>query len=108
MDALLHHARHANAIDGISGLLWSDGSTFVQTLEGPPDSVADTFARIGADVRHHEVEVLTDEPTRERCFGTWYMAGSGLTGLPSDPSSLIRALRNAPEAVRRCYPPSTE
>lgn len=106
VDALLHHARHNNAIDGISGLLWSDGDVFVQTLEGPPDSVEETFARIREDTRHRDVEVLSDEPACIRCFGTWYMAGAGLTGGPSDPDSLAFAVRNAPEAVKRCYPPS--
>lgn len=105
IDALLHHARSSNAIDGISGLLWSDGTTFVQTLEGPPDSVEDAFDRISRDGRHHGIEILSDQETMTRSFGTWYMAGSGLTGQPTDEATLALAIRNAPDDVRISYPP---
>ena len=41
---ILEQSRHNNAIDGVTGLLWSDGRRFMQVLEGPDESVAPTFA----------------------------------------------------------------
>lgn len=43
---LLAQSRHNNAIDGVTGLLWSDGNQFMQVLEGPSRSVIATYDRI--------------------------------------------------------------
>jgi len=71
---ILEQSRHNNAIDGITGLLWSDGRRFLQVLEGPEESVAAAFKRIGADPRHRAVVVLSDRTVEEREFGGWTMA----------------------------------
>jgi hypothetical protein len=71
---ILCQSRHNNAIDGVTGLLWSDGARFVQVFEGPEDSVAATWARIRADPRHAEIRVLQDRVIPAREFGDWTMA----------------------------------
>lgn len=74
---ILEQSRHNNAIDGVTGLLWSDGRRFMQVLEGPDESVGPTFERIGRDPRHQGVEVLTDREVGDREFGYWSMAFRG-------------------------------
>jgi hypothetical protein len=71
---ILEQSRHNNAIDGVTGLLWSDGRHFMQVIEGPKASISDTFARIQVDTRHERLEVLHDRPIEDREFGGWSMA----------------------------------
>ena len=71
---ILEQSRHNNAINGVTGLLWSDGARFMQVFEGPMESVALTWERIQKDSRHHEIVVLHDRPITEREFGYWTMA----------------------------------
>lgn len=70
---ILNQSRHNNAMDGITGLLWSDGRHFLQVFEGPEDSVAATFERIRRDLRHEEMIVLHDRATEKPEFGGWSM-----------------------------------
>ena len=70
---ILAQSRHNNAIDGITGILWSDGRYFLQILEGPAESVAAAMTRIHADARHRAIEVLVDQPIEAREFGGWSM-----------------------------------
>ena len=74
LDPIYEASRHNNAIDGVTGLLLSDGRRFVQVLEGPSASVRETFRRIMLDPRHRDVEVVRDGEVAEREFGTWSMA----------------------------------
>lgn len=71
---ILEQSRHNNAIDGVTGLLWSDGRRFLQVLEGTEESVSAVFRRIGADDRHRAIVVLADRQVEERQFGGWTMA----------------------------------
>lgn len=73
LSGILNQSRHNNAMDGITGLLWSDGTYFLQVFEGPEESVAATFDRIKADPRHEGLIVLIDRPTHAREFGDWSM-----------------------------------
>lgn len=101
---ILHQSRHNNALDGITGLLWSDGRRFMQAIEGPRSSVATTFERIRADPRHHSVVVLEDSKIDARAFGSWTMTHRRSSGLP-DPSDahMARVLDNASEVIRRQF-----
>ena len=73
LEGILVESRHNNAIDGITGLLWSDGTHFLQVLEGADESVGATFGRILSDHRHSAIVVLRDEAVDERQFGDWSM-----------------------------------
>lgn len=101
--SILAESRRNNGLDGISGILWIRGDRYLQLLEGPPDSIADTFDRIVSDPRHIAVTVLADEPAVERQFGDWAMAGE-----PGDrpEDSLLRLrglLRNTDSEIARFF-----
>ena len=74
VDAIVERSRHNNALEGVTGLLWSDGTRFLQVFEGPEDSVAATFDRIMDDPRHDRINVLSDRAIDAREFGGWTMA----------------------------------
>lgn len=102
--AIVEQSRHNNAIDGITGLLWTDGARFLQVLEGPEDSVESTFARIGRDRRHREVTVMLDRTIDAREFGGWSMAqrfkGDSAEGFDA---RVRRLLLGASEEVREPF-----
>ena len=74
LTVLLDQSRHNNALFGVTGFLWSDGRRFLQVLEGPDDSIAETYERIANDDRHRDLLVLRDERIDDRQFGDWSMA----------------------------------
>lgn len=71
---ILEQSRRNNAIDGVTGLLWSDGTRFLQVIEGPTASIESTFERILNDHRHHDLSLQHNIPILERQFGGWTMA----------------------------------
>lgn len=101
---ILEQSRHNNALDGVTGLLWSDGRRFMQVLEGPEDSVGPTYSRIAADPRHRDVALLSDRSLDEREFGYWSMAVRGRGDAPGDPERLMRRrLEGASAEVRDAF-----
>lgn len=70
---LMVQSRNNNALDGVTGLLWSDGKQFMQVLEGPSRSVNATYDRIVEDTRHREIVLLLDGFVANREFGGWDM-----------------------------------
>jgi hypothetical protein len=73
LEALLEQARTRNTADDITGLLLYSGGNFMQLLEGPPDAVRQTFARVSASRRHRQVIELMNEPVAAREFSDWSM-----------------------------------
>ena len=71
---LLQQSRHNNALHDITGLLWSDGTHFLQVIEGPTAFVDATFGRITQDDRHYDLSLQHNIPIHERQFGAWTMA----------------------------------
>lgn len=99
---ILEQSRHNNAIDGVNGLLWSNGRSFVQVIEGPRASIDATFARIFADERHHTLTVLSDRRIVTREFGDWNMVQRH----KNDPADICeghirRLLIDASDGVRK-------
>lgn len=101
---ILRQSRSNNGLNGISGLLWTDGSGYLQLLEGAPDAVSNTFDRIAADPRHSDVRIVSDRIEPERAFGDWTMAS-----LPAERDGAMlrervdRFLRRAPDDVRTAF-----
>lgn len=62
-----------NETNKISGLLVTDGASFVQALEGPEAAVRATMRRILLDPRHTDLEILSDLAVAHRAFGRWSM-----------------------------------
>lgn len=73
VEGILETSRHNNAIDGITGLLWTDGQRFLQVIEGGDEAVDLCFARIRADDRHRNILVLASRSVDNREFGYWTM-----------------------------------
>lgn len=105
VDHILQQSRHNNAVDGITGLLWHDGSHFLQVIEGPESSVAETYARIANDPRHSELTILSDRLIRAREFGYWSM--ERVTRSLQDGEAVLarieRRLAGAPDSVRTAF-----
>lgn len=72
--AILATSRRNNGRDDITGMLYSDGTRFLQALEGPADKVEAAFARIKQDARHRAIVVLSEREIDAREFGAWEMA----------------------------------
>ena len=102
--AILQQSRHNNALDGVTGLLWSDGDRFAQVLEGDERAVGEAMDRIRADDRHRDIAILHDRRIAERQFGQWSMELRG-TGVEADAydARLRRALDDASDAIRNVF-----
>ena len=73
MDQILQSSRKNNPIEGITGVLCSNGYIFLQLLEGGRKEVNQLFHRIARDPRHQDVQLLHMEEVTERRFGEWSM-----------------------------------
>ena len=74
VSAILATSRRNNARLGITGLLYGDGTRFLQALEGPAAAIEQLYATIRADPRHRATVVLSRRDIAEREFGLWDMA----------------------------------
>lgn len=99
--AILGQSRANNGLNGITGVLWADDVGYLQVLEGAPDVVAATFARISGDERHSELHVLSDTLENKRVFSDWSMASllRGETDVELQ-TRLGRLLRSAPDEIK--------
>jgi len=98
LSTILLQSRRNNDAAGLSGLLWTDGSRFLQVLEGEGASVATAFDRIKADPRHKALVVLHDRMIERRGFGRWAMA------LVDDSDArMVAALADADPVVRGTF-----
>jgi hypothetical protein len=70
---IMRQAVARNGIDGITGLLYTEDDTFLQAIEGPPESVSDLLQRLYDDDRHRALQILVDRPVAQREFGDWTM-----------------------------------
>ncbi|MBN2973688.1 BLUF domain-containing protein [Roseomonas aeriglobus] len=100
---ILAESRRNNGMDGISGILWSQGDRYLQVLEGPSDSIDEAFDRIRRDTRHCDIQILDDRGVTDRQFADWAMAG--LPGdHPQDAEQRLRLLlRNVDPEVARFF-----
>lgn len=104
MGRILEQSRHNNALDGVTGLLWSDGVRFLQVLEGPEESVEATFMRISRDPRHQAIVTLSDRAIEIRQFGGWAMAHHARgEGDDSCARRIERMLDGASEDIRHTF-----
>ena len=71
---ILDASRTNNECVGVTGLLVSGGTRFLQVLEGPTQAVCDTYDHIKQDPRHFGCVVLASRSVSARAFGDWSMA----------------------------------
>ncbi|KQR83133.1 BLUF domain-containing protein [Sphingomonas sp. Leaf343] len=101
---ILMTSRRNNDAAGVTGLLYTDGTRFLQVLEGDEEQVAETFERIRQDPRHHAVVILSDRTVAVREFGSWSMAYR----LPTDEADtfdakVARLLAGANDSLRATF-----
>jgi hypothetical protein len=75
-----------NKDDGVTGILVALQDVFIQALEGPVDSVRNTYARISRDRRHWDLKIIAQGPVASRLFNDWNMCARTLS--PSDQAIL--------------------
>jgi hypothetical protein len=88
LNAILRKSKSANPGDGITGVLCYSGGIFLQVLEGGRSAVNRLYARILADPRHTDVELLLYEEIGERRFAGWSMGQVNMARL--NPSLLLK------------------
>lgn len=71
--ALLDLARRKNEKAGLSGMLLYCSQSFLQVLEGEPEALASTYARILADDRHTALRLIMDADVPAPLFPDWTM-----------------------------------
>jgi hypothetical protein len=81
---LMRKARLNNKELDLTGLLLFDGAHFLQVLEGPTANIDLMAAKIIADTRHRDVDIIyTKNNCHNREFGRWSMdckiLGEGLS-----------------------------
>jgi hypothetical protein len=73
LGAILESSVRHNQHNGITGMLLYYRGGFMQVLEGDEANVLDTFGRICADKRHHDILTLSLAETPFRHFENWSM-----------------------------------
>ena len=76
-----------NKVKNITGVLYSDGEHFLQTMEGGRTAVSQLFSKISQDKRHENVTILRFQDIFVRDFNDWSMK---LLSLTQDKVELMR------------------
>lgn len=71
--SLLALSRQNNARVGLSGMLLYSSQSFLQVLEGHPEALQATYARILVDDRHTNLRLLMDTEVPAPLFPDWTM-----------------------------------
>lgn len=74
---ILETSRRNNRRVDVGGVLMFNNGAFLQVLEGPVESVTQTFERVQCDTRHSDVVVLEAGEVTDRAFADWAMAFVG-------------------------------
>ena len=88
LSAILRRSRQHNPAQGITGVLCCSGDVFLQVLEGGRPAVNRLYARIVADPRHRDPELLAYESIIERRFAGWSMGQVQLSRM--NPALLLK------------------
>ncbi|MET0338257.1 MAG: BLUF domain-containing protein [Caulobacter sp.] len=105
LSAILTASRSNNARLDVTGLLCHYDGSFLQFLEGPPDTVEALYAQIACDRRHKDLVRVLDEPARSRAFPNWSMALVDADHLDDAHQAFVQGLREVaiqpgPESAR--------
>ncbi len=85
--SILQQAQPNNQARGITGVLCQGQGVYLQALEGERSVVTQLYARIYADKRHSDVEMIHCESIAQRRYENWSMAHVSLSDL--DPETKI-------------------
>jgi hypothetical protein len=70
---LMRECELRNVTQDVTGLLLYQEGHFLQYIEGEPETIRATFARIQCDPRHHDVTLHSEEVLMQRQFPDWSM-----------------------------------
>ena len=87
IDSVLRKAHAWNTENDITGVLCEGQGVYLQALEGERGKVTRLYARISADPRHTDLELIHCECITERRYGEWSMARVSLSDV--DPQTMI-------------------
>lgn len=71
LDRLVEKARVRNRSLDVTGMLLYEDGCFLQTLEGPPESLETLWSSIRRDGRHKQIELLSEHMVTARLFRDW-------------------------------------
>ena len=102
IEAIVSSARINNPLDGLTGVLIFNGTSFMQILEGSHAAVDDLAERLASDPRHYRMSIRNEGPITARTFPDWSMAFVRLeNGRFEGEQAVVRALqRDLPPALR--------
>ncbi len=86
-DSILRRSHRWNTPNDITGVLCVGQGVFLQALEGERGAVTRLYARISADPRHKDLELIHCESITQRRYGAWSMARVDLSDV--DPQTKI-------------------
>ena len=86
-DSILRKAHAWNTQNDVTGVLCEGQGMFLQALEGERGQVTRLYARIFADPRHKDLELIHCESITERRYGEWSMVRVNLSDV--DPQTKI-------------------
>lgn len=86
-ESILSQAHAWNTKNDITGMLCEGQGLYLQALEGERSQVTRLYARIHADPRHKDLELLHCESITERRYRGWSMARVSLSDV--DPQTKI-------------------
>jgi hypothetical protein len=86
-ESILRKAQAWNTQNDITGMLCEGQGVYLQALEGERSKVTGLYARIHADPRHKDLELLHCESISERRYRGWSMARVSLSDV--DPQTKI-------------------
>jgi Sensors of blue-light using FAD len=73
-ESILRKAHAWNTQNDVTGVLCQGQGVFLQVLEGERGKVTSLYARIHADPRHKDLELIHCESITARRYGDWSMA----------------------------------
>jgi hypothetical protein len=85
--SILQKSHAWNTQNDITGMLCEGQGVYLQALEGERSTVTGLYARIHADPRHKDLELLHCENISQRRYGDWSMAHVRLSDV--DPQTKI-------------------
>ena len=94
VDAILAVSQHNNSRCNVTGMLCHYDGSYLQFLEGAPDDVDATFARIAADSRHHGLVSLYRRQIAQRLFPDWTMALTRVDSVDPEQRAFCKGLRD--------------
>ena len=94
VESIVRNCRRNNEERNITGLLIYSGGHFIQLLEGHEPVLANLFAKISGDARHHNVERLLFAVATERLFPDWRMGLLNLDNIDALDRSRLKTFIN--------------